>query len=145
MKIWNRLNLLVIGLIISILPTFAVSNWVQIDNNTYIDTNSLRKENYSNSNYNSYYSIWLKKFNDDSKSFKAIDSYYQSKVWYMLYQHYIDCNNKRTAVKSIIFYDLGGNSLENSINIKDYNLEFSNVAPGTLAEFEYNYVCTGGI
>lgn len=145
MKIWNKLNLLVIGLIISILPTFAVSNWVRIDNKTYIDTNSLRKENYSNSNYNSYYSIWLKKFNDDSKSFKAIDSYYQSKVWYMLYQHYIDCNNKRTAVKSIIFYDLGGNNLGNSINIKDYNLEFSNVAPGTLAEFEYDYVCTGEI
>lgn len=80
MKIWNKLNLLVIGLIISILLTFATPNWVQIDKKMYIDTNSIRKENYLNSSYGNYYSMWIKTLNDGSKIFLDNENYYKSKI-----------------------------------------------------------------
>lgn len=142
MKIWNKLNLLVIGLIISILPTFAVSNWAQIDNYTYIDTNSLRKENYSNSNYNNYYSIWSKKLNNGSKPFLDMESFYNSKILFSLEQLYFDCKNKRLALKCYISYDLVGNVVVDN-TIMDYNLLFTNIAPETIGEKIYDYVCTG--
>ena len=78
MKIRKKLNLLLIGLIISILPTFATSNWVQIGNKMYIDTNSVRKENYSDSNYNNFYSVWIKWLNDGSKNFLNTENYYSA-------------------------------------------------------------------
>ena len=142
MKIRNKLNLLVIGLIISILPVFATPNWVQIDNKKYIDTNSLRKENYSNSNYNNYYSIWVKFLNDGSKNFSDLESLYKSKIWYYLSQHYYDCGNKRSAVKSWIIYDLKGNVV-GSETVDDYNLTFHSIAPGTIGNAMYDYVCSG--
>lgn len=144
MKIRNKLNLLVIGLIISILPTFAAPNWVQIDNKTYIDTNSIRQENYLGLGYGNYYSIWTKWLNDGSKKFLDLESFYKSKIWFTSRQAYFDCKNKRVAEKSFVTYDLEGNVIENN-TINDYNLSFSNIVPGTIGDIIYDYVCTGKI
>ncbi len=142
MKIWNKLNLLVIGLIISILPTFATPNWVQIDKKMYIDTNSIRKENYLNSSYGNYYSMWIKTLNDGSKIFLDNENYYKSKIWYILMQGYFDCTNKKFTVKTGITYDLRSSVLGN-IEVNDYQLSFSSVVPGTRSEIWYDYACTG--
>ncbi len=142
MKIWNKLNLLVIGLIISILPTFATPNWVQIDNKEYIDTNSIRQENYLGLGYGNYYSLWTKWLNDGSKFFLDAESYYKTKMWYRLSQYYYDCNNKTFVAKSGVFYDLKGKPIQYT-TLEDYNLSFISVVPGTRSEILYNYACTG--
>lgn len=142
MKIRKKLNLLLIGLIISILPTFATSNWVQIGNKMYIDTNSVRKENYFNSNYNNYYSVWIKWLNDGSKNFLNTENYYKTKIWYTLQQNYIDCKNKRLSWKSYIIYDLKGNIVESKTQ-NDYNFLFESIAPDTTGDLMYGFVCTG--
>ena len=142
MKIRKKLNLLLIGLIISILPTFAISNWVQIGNKIYIDTNSVRKENYFNSNYNNYYSVWIKRLNDGSKPFLDTESYYKTKIWFSLQQYYVDCQNKRAAFKGYINYDLKSNAVGQNTR-EDYNLSFDNIAPGTTGDLMYGFVCTG--
>ena len=142
MKIWNKLNLLVIGLIISILPTFATPNWVQIDKKMYIDTNSIRKENYLNSSYGNYYSLWAKWLNDGSKNFLDDENYYKTKMWFRLIQYYYDCNNKTLALKSGVFYDLKGNPIQYT-TLKDYNLSFISIVPGSIGDKMYDYVCTG--
>lgn len=142
MKIREKLNLLLIGLIISILPTFATSNWVQIGNKMYIDTNSVRKENYFNSNYNNYYSVWIKWLNDGSKNFLNTENYYKTKIWYTLQQNYIDCKNKRLSWKSYIIYDLKGNIVESKTQ-NDYNFLFESIAPDTTGDLMYGFVCTG--
>lgn len=142
MKIRKKLNLLLIGLIISILPTFATSNWVQIGNKIYIDTNSVRKENYFNSNYNNYYSVWIKRLNDGSKPFLDTESYYKTKIWFSLQQYYVDCQNKRAAFKGYINYDLKSNAVGQNTR-EDYNLSFDNIAPGTTGDLMYGFVCTG--
>lgn len=142
MKIRNKLNLLVIGSIISILPTFAAPNWVQIDNNKYIDTNSIRQENYLGLDYGNYYSLWVKWLNDGSNFFLVTENYYKTKIWYSLLQSYVDCKNKRFTSKSYIIYDLKENPVQ-STTLNDYNLSFDNIAPGTVGDVMYNYVCTG--
>lgn len=142
MKIRKKLNLLFIGLIISILPTFATSNWIQIGNKMYIDTNSVRKENYFNSNYNNYYSVWIKRLNDGSKPFLDTESYYKTKIWFSLQQYYVDCQNKRAAFKGYINYDLKSNAVGQNTR-EDYNLSFDNIAPGTTGDLMYGFVCTG--
>ena len=140
MKIRKKLNLLLIGLIISILPTFATSNWVQIGNKMYIDTNSVRKENYFNSNYNNYYSVWIKWLNDGS-NFLNTENYYKTKIWYTLQQNYIDCKNKRLSWKSYIIYDLKGNIVESKTQ-NNYNFLFESIAPDTTGDLMYGFVCT---
>ena len=142
MKIRKKLNLLLIGLIISILPTFATSNWIQIGNKMYIDTNSVRKENYFNSNYNNYYSVWIKRLNDGSKPFLDTESYYKTKIWFSLQQYYVDCQNKRAAFKGYINYDLKSNAVGQNTR-EDYNFSFDNIAPGTTGDLMYGFVCTG--
>lgn len=142
MKTRKKLNLLLIGLIISILPTFATSNWVQIGNKMYIDTNSVRKENYSDSNYNNFYSVWIKCLNDGSKNFLNSESYYKTKIWFSLQQYYVDCKNKRATWKSYIIYDLKGNVIENKTQ-NDYNFLFESIAPGTTGDLMYGFVCSG--
>ena len=142
MKIRNKLNLLVIVLIISILPTFAAPNWVQIDNKEYIDTNSIRQENYLGLGYGNYYSLWAKWLNDGSKFFLDAESYYKTKMWYRLSQYYYDCSNKTFVAKSGVFYDLKGNPIQYT-TLEDYNLSFISVVPGTIGDKMYDYVCTG--
>ena len=137
----NKLILLIVVYLLGFtLPTFATSNWVQIGNKMYIDTNSVRKENYFNSNYNNYYSVWIKWLNDGSKKFLNTENYYKTKIWYTLQQNYIDCKNKRLSWKSYIAYDLKGNVVE-SITQNDYNLLFYSIAPGTTGDLMYGYVC----
>lgn len=142
MKIWNKLNLLVIGLIISILPTFATSNWIHINNQTYMDINSIRKESHFGSSYGNYYSVWTKNLSDESKTSLFLENYYKTKIWYYLSQHYYDCNNKSSAVKGGIIYDLKGDVI-GSETVDDYNLTFHSIAPGTTGNAIYDYVCTG--
>lgn len=142
MKIRNKLNLLVIGLIISILPTFAASNWIHINNQTYMDTNGIRRENYFGAGYGNYYSVWTKNLNDGSENSLVLENHYKTKIWYYLSQHYYDCGNKRSAVKSWIIYDLKGNVV-GSETVDDYNLTFHSIAPGTTGNAMYDYVCSG--
>ena len=121
-------------------PAFSISNWVQISEKMYMDTNSLRKENRFGLNSGSYYSIWTKWLNDGSQIFIDAELQNKTKVWYFLYQGYIDCYNKQYAVKSYVSYDLN-NDLLGSFTATDYQLSFSSIPPGSVAENLYNYVC----
>lgn len=141
-KMNKKLLILILFLLISILPTIANPNWVQVDDKSYIDTNSLKNEIYQNSNYGNYYSLWVKSLNNGSKTFLKLEKYYNSKIWYELAQVYIDCYNKRIAWKSYIEYDLQSEVIEMK-TLHDYEVEFNSIAPGTNAEFMYNYACTG--
>lgn len=125
--------------IISI-PAFAASNWVQALDKKYVDTNSLRKENYLGYNYGNYYSFWWKELNDGSNAFTQLENYYKSKVWYIKTQYYIDCNNKKWAIKSSIDYGIEDNVLGH-FDYNDYQLRFMSVVPDTRSEFWYEYAC----
>lgn len=145
LKINNKLFIIMVLLVYLLnfsLPTLATSNWVQVDYKLYIDTNSIRKENYLNSSYGNYYSMWLKGLNDGSKLFIDKENYYNNKVWCNLSQYYFDCSNMKLALKSDITYDLKGNIL-GDITLNDSQLSFSSVAPGTRGEIWYNYACIG--
>ena len=136
----KKLILSIIFSLFCLLPVVAAPNWVQIGNKMYIDTNSVRKENYSNSNYNNYYSVWIKRLNDGSKPFLDTESYYKTKIWFSLQQYYVDCQNKRAAFKGYINYDLKSNAVGQNTR-EDYNLSFDNIAPGTTGDLMYGFVC----
>lgn len=77
----------------------------------------------------------------------ALETYNKSKLWFILNQYYIDCINKRLAVKEALAYDINGNSVYNNrfATIPDSLLEFQRIAPGTVGELVYDYICTGQI
>lgn len=134
----KKFILLILFLLVSLLPTIANPNWVQVDDKIYVDTNSLRKENYGN-----YYSLWTKNLNNGSKFFLDSENYNNKKIGYSLIQGYYDCNSKRSALKSVVDYDLTGVIAIWSHTYEDYNLLYESIAPGTVGEALYNYACTG--
>lgn len=74
--------------------------------------------------------------------FLDTESYYKTKIWYILMQGYVDCNNKTITSKSYFIYDEKENLVQKT-TLKDYNLSFDSIAPGTIGDLMYGFVCTG--
>lgn len=134
MKIRNKLNLLVIGLIISTLPTFA-ENWVQLETGFYVDTDSLTKFYLPSSD--NIYSVQTKSYNDGSNNFQPNEDYFSSLVL-------IDCNNAKSTIKTGKTYYKDGH-FEQKFNITNNNLSWANVNPLSKGEVAYAYVCQPSI
>lgn len=143
--IMKKLILIISAFLVSSTTAHATPNWVQIQEKQYIDINSIQKENYLG--VDNLYSFWTKALNDNSRIWIALQTYNKSKLWFMLNKSYIDCINKRFATKEVLVYDINGNSVYTNWfpTIPDSLLKFQRIAPGTVVELVYDYICTGQI
>ena len=130
----KKLNLLLIGLIISTLPTFA-ENWVQLETGFYVDTDSLTKFYLPSSD--NVYSIQTKSYNDGSNNFRPNEDYFSNLVL-------VDCNNAKSTIKTGKTYYKDGH-FEQKVNIPNNSLKWMNVNPLSKGEVTYAYVCQPSI
>ena len=134
--------LLTLGLLtITVLPVLA-TNWVLVDVNeqTYIDTTGVSKYNpiYGRNNI---YSIWRKNLNNNTRLDQKLSASMEN-VNSILTMVLIDCNTKESAVKSGIWYDSTGQSIQSG-TLNDYQLNWEPIIPGRFGEIPYNYACGG--
>ena len=113
----------------SFLRTYAAT-WVQIDENYYIDKDSIK--NFSNE----YGAI-----NANQKSFwtKSIGKEYYKNceindMAYVLTLNIIDYSNDTFSMKSIIVYDKDGNSIA-SDTVPNHRLHWENIIPDSRGEY----------
>ena len=121
-------------------PVFSATNWVQIFDNAYMDTNSLRKEYRYGLSSGSYYSIWTKWLNDGSKIFIDTELQNKTKIWYYLSHIYFDCNSRLFDVKEVLAYDLNGNNIDDFIK-SNSQISFFSVPPDSVIETLYDKAC----
>lgn len=116
---------------------FAESNWVQVGEKVYIDTNSIRKEENSISKY----SYWYKWLNDKSELFSLGEkSFPDKKIWYILQQEIIDCEKKQATVKSHYTYDIN-NFVLFTETYPEYKQNWMSIPPDSFLDLCYNYIC----
>ena len=127
-------------LVLSITPVLA-SNWVQLSPNEYIDTYSIRKENYMWSNRGNYYSLWIKYTNNCSPIFQDYTTGQCNRnIHYSLSQYIVDCENKKIGVKGFAKYNEDGETISSN-TLSDYQVVWDNVIPDSKGETWYNYAC----
>ena len=121
-------------------PVFSATNLVQIFDNAYMDTNSLRKEYRYGLSSGNYYSIWTKWLNDGSKIFIDTELQNKTKIWYYLSHIYFDCNSRLFDVKEVLAYDLNGNNIDDFIK-SNSQISFVSVPPDSVIETLYDKAC----
>ncbi len=122
------------------LPVYA-RNWVEVTNKIYIDTDSI--EPYINELdriEKGKFVFWTKNLNDGTQNFKNFENEYNKKIWYVLDKEIISCNQKTLSVKTLIFYDLKGNVI-NNIEIPYFAHNAYSIAPDSIGELFYNGIC----
>lgn len=117
---------------------FANSNWITLSDKMYLDTNSIRKEG----NFGSKYSFWWKSLNDNTEVFKLGEKAFPNrKIWYVLIQGIIDCENFLSANKSFYTYDTNNNII-NIRTLQNYEIEWHSIPPDSFYDFVYQNICT---
>lgn len=116
---------------------FAAPNWVKLNDKLYVDINSIRKEGNSDSKY----SFWYKWLNDNSEVFKLGEKAFPNKkIWYVLKQEIIDCENVLIATKSIYTYDTNGNTI-NLLTFQNYEIKWYSIPPDSFLDVAYHNIC----
>ncbi len=123
-------------LIITTLPILA-SNWEQIEDNIYIDKDSIRTCPYQRHYKDNCFCFWLKNTKIDQNGMSINEKNNQPS--YSLDYFIINTIQKQIAVKSSNIYDKHGNILHNE-TYEDYSLEWFDIAPDSTAELYYNIV-----
>lgn len=122
---------LLITLNIAITSCYATS-WIQIDDNNFIDKDSIKiyVDDNGYMNYNKRI-FWTKyKGNDIYKDLEKITN---KKIEYGLSQNIVDYSNNTIAIKAGIAYDKEGKPVS-SYSYQDFQLEYSSIAPNSNAE-----------
>lgn len=126
-------------LLFFVTPVFSAT-WVQITEKSYIDKDSISTfvDDY-NIEHKGQIIYWRKDLNDGSEYFKNIEKQYKKKIWYVMCQGIVNTNNKTLACKTVIFYDLKGQSIETS-TMPDVLLEYIRIVPNSFGELLYSVV-----
>ena len=134
----KNLFFVLIALTTITLSVFA-ADWVQIYEKIYLDASSLNEYSYSlNYDNDRIYSIWSKMLNDGKEQWKILEKAAGKKVWYNKTFYVVNCTKKELATKSVIWYDLKDNVVDNY----DSNyLDWRSVIPETVGEGIYVNVC----
>lgn len=116
---------------VSIIPTFAAS-WVQVDDNNYIDKDSVKLyvDDRGYMNYNKRV-FWTKY--QGNGIYKELEKTTNSKIEYGLSQYIVDYTNNTIAIKAGMTYDKEGKPIT-SYSYQDFQLEYRSIAPNSNAE-----------
>ena len=107
------------------------TTWVQVDNNEYIDKDSIKTyiDDHGDINYNKRV-FWTKYVGNDV--FKNTEKLLDKEIAYILSQMIIDYSNNTIATKSSTVYDVDGKSLFSFTN-KDFQLHYDSIKPNSVA------------
>lgn len=127
----KRLILLLFLLFCSSFISVNAATWVQIDENYYIDKNSIKIFINDNGTYDfSKKVFWIK--NIGNKEFKNIEALKDKNISYSLVQYVIDFSKEEIATKSIVLYDKDGNIIDR-LTLTDTRLFWDSIAPDSNA------------
>lgn len=121
--------LLILNVII--MPCYATS-WVRLDDNNFIDKDSIKfyVDDYGNINYNKRI-FWTKY--EGNGIYKDLEKLTNSKIEYGLAQFIIDYSNNTMALKAGMTYDKDGKPVS-SYSYQDFQLKYDSIAPNSNAE-----------
>lgn len=116
----------------SFLRTYAAT-WVQIDENHYIDKDSIKNYTNDSGDYDfNKKTFWLKYVGNDI--YKKHELEFADEIAYDLTLNVINYSNNTIALKSVIIYNEEGKSL-NSYTIEDFQLEWHVIVPNSNSEY----------
>lgn len=116
----------------SFLRTYAAT-WVQIDENHYIDKDSIKYYTNENGIYDfNKKTFWIKSVGNDIYKNSRVE--FADEIAYDLTLNVINYSNNTIALKSVIIYDEEGISL-NSYTFEDYQLEWNVIVPNSNSEY----------
>lgn len=116
----------------SFLRTYA-STWVQIDENSYIDKDSIKYYTNDRGVYDfNKKTFWIKSVGNDIYKNSRVE--FADEIAYDLTLNVINYSNNTIALKSVIIYDEEGISL-NSYTFEDYQLEWNVIVPNSNSEY----------
>lgn len=134
---------LIIFLLAFFITTVQASEWKEYNTKSYIDVSSIEKlDNESFKKNDLIYSFWIKMLNDKSPYFIDLEKNYNKKIWYSMDKLLINCKNKTIAVKSSIFYDLKGYSIDSYDISNQILLRWNSIAPDSRGEALYYGICS---
>ena len=109
------------------------STWVQLDNNNFIDRDSIKiyRDAHGYINYNKRI-FWTKYEGNDI--YKDLEKATNKKIEYGLSQYIVDFDNNTIATKAGMTYDKDGNPVT-SFSYQDFQLEYRSIAPNSNAEY----------
>ena len=122
---------LFIVLNVAITSCYAAS-WVRLDDNNFIDKDSIKfyVDNYGNVNYNKRI-FWTKY--EGNNIYKDVEKVTNRKIEYGLAQFIIDYSNNTMATKAGMTYDKDGKPVS-SYSYQDFQLKYDAIAPNSNAE-----------
>lgn len=115
------------------------ADWVQIHYNTYLDTESIKQS--ENLNLEKQYSYWIKYLNDESFVWKQYEKQTGQQYGFSLGMQIINCDKKLITNKVYVYYNKNNLPVSRE-EIQDNNLNWKNIAPGTVSEDLYDIFCT---
>ena len=116
----------------SFLRTYATT-WVQIDENHYIDKDSIKYYTNDRGVYDfNKKTFWIKSVGNDIYNNSRVE--FADEIAYGLTLYVINYSNNTIALKSGIIYDEEGISL-NSYTFEDYQLEWHVIVPNSNSEY----------
>ncbi len=120
--------------------TFA-SNWKQIDNGLFMDTDSITtyidKLGFKQTDIRSY---WTKELNDNGAYFTNYEKEYNKKISYTMTRALINCKQRKVAPKAVVIYDTEGNFIK-KFNFPIYRSSWNNIIPDSRGDLFYNILC----
>lgn len=119
--------------IISLQPAISAS-WVKVDDNLFIDIDSIRVfvDENNNPDLNSRI-FWVKFLNNNSNYFKSLENQYHTKISYVLTQYIINTYKNSYTIKSSTYYDAESDVVSTNSNYR-YNLEWMDIVPESVGE-----------
>ena len=116
----------------SFLRTYAAT-WVQIDDNYYIDKDSIKYYTNESGAYDfNKKTFWIKSVGNDIYKNNKLE--FADEIAYDLTLNVINYSNNTIALKSVIIYNEEGISL-NSYTFEDYQLEWNVIVPNSNSEY----------
>ena len=116
----------------SFLRTYATT-WVQIDENSYIDKDSIKYYTNDRGVYDfNKKTFWIKSVGNDIYKNSRVE--FADEIAYDLTLNVINYSNNTIALKSVIIYNKEGISL-NSYSFEDYQLEWNVIVPNSNSEY----------
>lgn len=108
------------------------ASWVRLDDNNFIDKDSIKfyVDDYGNVNYNKRI-FWTKY--EGNGIYKDLEKVTNSKIEYGLAQFIIDYSNNTMATKAGMTYDKDGKPVS-SYSYQDFQLKYDAIAPNSNAE-----------
>ena len=134
----KKLVLLMVLLFCSSFVRANATTWVQIDDNYYIDKDSIHYYIDDNKAYDFDKKIfWVK--NTDNDSYKDLETNIKKSISFEVIQFIIDFSNDSITTKSAVVYDDYG-KVVTSYNYRDCELNWQSIIPSSNASYWSNFV-----